>query len=548
MQQNKHFDTIIIGSGLGGSTLASILAKHGFSVLLLEKGTHPRFTIGEAMLPESAMWMWIVAERYGIPELKNLTDVKAMREHVSSGCGVKRLLGFVYHREGEKQNPDETHQLISPDFAFTSESHLFRPDVDHYMVKVAQNYGVVYRDSTDVQEIDFHEDYVQVRTKDGEEYTSRFLADGSGFRSLVAEKFNLREKPTRLRNNSRGIFTHVANLPAYDDCVPKEDLPGLSTKWHEGTLHHVFDGGWIWVIPFDNNSLSESSLCSVGLMLNGYKYPNKGIDPEQEFYSIVERFPSIANHLKDLKPVRKWVSTDRIQYSSTKSVGHRFALLSHSQGFIDPLYSRGFVSTFENVHALAGRLLGALKDNDFSVERFAYVDRLQTAKLNHNDQLVYNTFRSMSDFSLWNAMTQLWLAYLILSDVYLFRNCLQYLSSGSSSVFVELDQEEPYPMAQAPFAKVFQAVMDSYDALLDEVDAGKISAQKAADHMLSLLKQSELLPQSVYPWGDPAARHLDLAANPQLAEPLLFSELDDATLAVLKKLLNIPAPEFAQVS
>ncbi|MCC5602127.1 NAD(P)/FAD-dependent oxidoreductase [Nostoc favosum] len=530
MQSNKHFDTIILGSGLAGSTLASILAKHGFSVLLIEKGSHPRFTIGEAMLPESAMWMWIVGERYGIPELKNLTDVNALRQYVSSGCGVKRLLGFVYHNEGEKQNPNQTHQLISPDFSFTSESHLYRPDVDHYMVKVAQSYGAVYRELTDVQEIDFHEDYVQVRTKDGKEYTARFLADGSGFRSLVAEKFNLREKPTRLKNNTRGIFTHVTNLPAYDDCVPKEDLPGLSCRWHQGTLHHVFDGGWIWVIPFDNHSLSESSLCSVGLMLNGYKYPEKGTDPEKEFYSIVERFPSIANHLKDLKPAMKWIGTDRIQYSSTKSVGHRFALLSHSQGFIDPLYSRGFISTFENVHALAGRLIEALKDDDFSVERFAYVDRLQTAKLNHNDQIVYNTFRSMANFELWNAMTQLWLAYLIFHDVNLFRSCMKYQSSGDISAFLDLGREEPFTGANAPFSKRFQPVLDSYQALLDKFEAGEIPPQEAANGMLSLLKKSELLPQSIYPWGDPAARHLDLAAHPELAKPLLFPEQDDAIL------------------
>ncbi|MGK7876737.1 MAG: NAD(P)-binding protein [Xenococcaceae cyanobacterium] len=102
MQANKQFDTIILGSGISGTALASILANHGFSVLLLEKGTHPRFAIGEAMLPESSMWMWIVGERFGVPELKNLSNVKTVRQHVSSSCGVKRLLGFLYHKEGEK--------------------------------------------------------------------------------------------------------------------------------------------------------------------------------------------------------------------------------------------------------------------------------------------------------------------------------------------------------------------------------------------------------------------------------------------------------------
>ncbi|MDZ8225137.1 MULTISPECIES: NAD(P)/FAD-dependent oxidoreductase [unclassified Nostoc] len=543
MKKNKHFDTIILGAGIAGTTLASILAKNGFSVLLLEKGTHPRFAIGEAMLPESALWMWIVAERFGIPELKNLTQVETIQQYVSSGCGVKRLLGFVYHKQGEKQNPDEAHQLISPSSSLISESHLFRPDVDHYMLKVAINYGVEYHDLTEVQDIDFQEDGVQVRIKDGEEYSARFLVDGSGFRSLVAEKFNLRENPTRLRTNTRGIFTHVANLPGYDDCIPQEDLPGQSCKWQEGTLHHVFDGGWIWVIPFDNHSLSESSLCSVGLMLNGYKYPKKDIDPEQEFYSIIEQFPSIAKHLKDLKPVRKWVSTDRIQYSSTDAVGHRYALLSHSYGFIDPLYSRGFISTFETVHSLAGRLLEALKDDDFSVERFTHVEKLLATKIDHNDQILYNTFRSMSHFPLWNAMTQLWLAYLILSDVYLFRSCLKSIASSSSSPFIELDQEEPYPMAKAPFAETFQTVLDSYEVLLDKVDAGEIPVEEAANQMLSLLKQSDMLPQSVYPWGNPQARHVDFRAYPEPIKPLVSSGADDIPLALLKEFFDIKVPQ-----
>ena len=550
MQQDKDFDTIIIGSGLAGTALACILAKQGFRVLLLEKGSHPRFAIGEAMLPESSMWMWIVGERFGIPELKNLTDVKSVRQHVSSSCGVKRLLGFLYHNEGENQNPNEAHQLISPAVSLISESHLFRQDSDLYMLNAAISYGAVYRDLTEVQQINFDEDGVDVKVKSGEEYRARFLVDGSGFRSLVAKKFNLRETPTRLRTNSRAIFTHVTGLRPYDECISQEDLPGLSCTWHEGTLHHVFDGGWMWVIPFDNHSLSTSNVCSIGLMLDRDKFPKQeNLSPEQEFQAIVQQFPTMAEHLKGIKPVREWISTDRIQYSSTNAVGHRYALLSHSYGFIDPLYSRGFISTFETVHSLASRLLDALRDDDFSVERFTHIEKLLAARLDHNDQILYNTFRSMSNFSLWNAMTQLWLAYLILNDVYLFRSCLDYLASGSLSPFINLDKEEPYPMAKAPFAEGFKVVMDGYENLLDQVDAGEITAEKAASQMLSLLKQSELLPQSVYPWGDSTARHLDLIAHSELVEPLLFPEQNEAPLTVSEELLDLkPSPETLYAS
>ena len=521
----RDFDTIILGSGIAGTTLASILAKHGFNVLLLEKNTHPRWTIGEAMLPESGMWMWMVGETFGIPEIKNLSNIETVREHVSSSCGVKRLLGFLYHRKDERQNPNESHQLISPALSLISESHLFRQDVDLYMLNVAISYGVVYRDLTEVQQIDFQEDGVRVQTLEGEEYHARFLVDGSGYRSLLAEKLNLREKPTRLRTNSRGIFTHVTNLRPYDKCVPKEDLPGLSCTWHEGTLHHVFDGGWMWVIPFDNQTLSKSSLCSIGLMLNREKFPQKeGLSPEQEFQEIVEQFPTVAEHLKGIKPLHEWVSTDRIQYSSTKAVGYRYALLSHAYSFIDPLYSRGLVSNFETIYFLASRLIGALKDDDFSCERFSRMNRLLAARTDLYDRIIYNAYRSMSDFELWNAMTQFWLTYVILADTHLLGICLRYISSGDLSSFVNLEEEEPFPGGESTWSEGIEYVLNGYEAVLDWVDAGEIASEEAANQMLSLLKQSELLPQSIYPWGDSSARHIDLLADPTPLKPLILEK------------------------
>ena len=80
----NRFDVIILGSGLAGSSLAAIIAKHGFRVLLLDRDRHPRFAVGEAMLPQSAMWMWIVAQRFGIPEIGNLCTPEGLAKCVSS--------------------------------------------------------------------------------------------------------------------------------------------------------------------------------------------------------------------------------------------------------------------------------------------------------------------------------------------------------------------------------------------------------------------------------------------------------------------------------
>jgi len=42
---------LIIGGGPAGSTAAALLAQDGFQVTLLEKEVHPRFHIGESLLP-----------------------------------------------------------------------------------------------------------------------------------------------------------------------------------------------------------------------------------------------------------------------------------------------------------------------------------------------------------------------------------------------------------------------------------------------------------------------------------------------------------------
>src|SRR5438094_5174131 len=44
-------DILVIGGGPAGSTAATLLARKGFAVTLLERERFPRFQIGESLLP-----------------------------------------------------------------------------------------------------------------------------------------------------------------------------------------------------------------------------------------------------------------------------------------------------------------------------------------------------------------------------------------------------------------------------------------------------------------------------------------------------------------
>jgi FADH2 O2-dependent halogenase len=503
----EKFDVAILGSGIGGATLATILGRQGFRVLLLEKGTHPRFAVGEAMQPQSSMLLWILGQRFDVPELMHLSSTEGILEHVTKNCGVKKTFGFLYHEEGKRQDPAQAHLLIPPATPLVSESHLFRQDIDHYVVKAAIKYGVVYRDRTDVVDFSINDDGVVLTTSTGEELHARFLVDGTGHKSLVANKLGLRPENAPLRTQSRTIFTHMKGFKRYDDTLEPEERPGLSRQWYEGTLHHMIDGGWFWVIRFDNVPGSESDITSIGLTLDMRKYPKRNdITPEQEFYEIVNRYPSIAKHLEGGVAVRPWVGTDRLQFTATDSVGPRCFLLSHAHGFIDALYSRGMINTFEQIHALAPRLMQALRDDDFDLARFEYPRQLQTAMLRDNDRMVFNSFRSFADFDAWNAWLRVWLINIIFGDLRMFRICLKYLATQDKAVFELLDAD-PLPASSLPGEDPLEDLSNFGDEMFNRWEAGEITAQEASARIFERMDQMNLPP--IHPWGEPSACHLD---------------------------------------
>ena len=51
MHSEVDCDVLVIGGGPGGTTAATLLSRKGWKVLLLEKDSHPRFHIGESLLP-----------------------------------------------------------------------------------------------------------------------------------------------------------------------------------------------------------------------------------------------------------------------------------------------------------------------------------------------------------------------------------------------------------------------------------------------------------------------------------------------------------------
>ncbi|GAA1507212.1 tryptophan 7-halogenase [Sphaerisporangium rubeum] len=507
-----RYDVAILGSGMAGSMLAAVLARNGVSVLLLDQGTHPRFAVGESTIPYTSAMTRIIADRYQVPEIAALASFTTIQRHISRNSGIKQNFGFVYHREGRLQNPEEINQLKIPT-ALRTESHLYRQDTDAYLFAVAVKYGADPRPGTRVEEVEIDPDTgVELRTAGGERYRADYVVDAGGYRSPLAERFDLREQPTRARHHSRSLFTHMIGVRPFDGS-PAARLHRQPSPWHNGTLHHIFDGGWLWVIPFDNHRGSTNPLCSVGLTLDPRRFPRDEPDPQREFGSFLKRFPDIAWQFEDAVATRPWVSTDRLQYSAKRLVGDRFCLTSHAAGFIDALYSRGLTNTMDVVNALAWRLIEATRDGDWSTERFEYVETLQQGLFDVHDDLVYSSFVGFRDYELWNAVYRTWkigtvLGTLVLEDAY-----YKFLRTGDDGLFRALEQTE-HPGSPFPISDQFNRFGPLTRDVCIAVENGSMTPSAAAAKVMHHIQDADYIPP-VFNLGDPA-NHFFHATPPKM--------------------------------
>ena len=513
----NSYDVVIMGTGLAGSIFGAIIARAGHRVLLVDSGTHPRFAVGESTVGYTLVHMRLIAHRYGIPEIAHLGSLDETLKATGSSSGVKRHFGFMIHRDGEEPSPREINQFRLPK-VLNIASHYFRQDTDSYLFHTAIKYGCDARQNYSVEKVVFDDNGVQIAGADGTSYRARFLVDASGFRSPLAVQLGLRDDPCRFKHHSRSIFTHMLGVERTDDHVRMgpQDRPPL--PWHEGTMHHMFHGGWLWIIPFHNPPRSTNPLCSVGLQLDPRVYPlQEDMTPEQEFWHHVNRFPMVKRQLAHARSAREWVRTGRMQYSTTQTVGYRWAVLSHAAGFIDPLFSRGLSKSAEIINVLAWRLLRALKTDNFDVEQFSYVEKLEQGLLDYNDRLVNSAFIGFSHHPLWNAVFRIWSYGSLPGAFRVIHNDLKAVRTGNDGYWRSLENV-PNPGLWWPDKPEYRQIFDDATGYCEAVHDGKMAADDAAGKLFDGLQAADWIPPSLG-IADPECRFID--TNPQVLAKML---------------------------
>lgn len=349
------YDVIVAGGGPAGCTAATLLAQYGHRLLLLEKGRHPRFHIGESMLPYSEP----VMERLGLDW--------------SDGGVFKAGAVFVDEALGQEmffQLSDQERRAYQVE----------RAEFDRKLFENALAHEVDARQGTPVTEVECAPTGVRVAAG-GDGYRARYLVDATGRSALMGRRGRTVEKIGNLGRFA--LYTHFG--PVSGDLADE--------LYHTGNIWILMvESGWLWVIPLTRRRVS------IGLVARNNKPP--GVRPEVLFHRHVDASPrlrTLLRHARQLWPVR---AEANFSYLNRRRYGQRYVSIGDAGGFLDPVFSSGVFLALTGAARAADRIHRGLQDgseadpglhqpddpaHDLGFDTmYAFVERFYQSDLIHN--------------------------------------------------------------------------------------------------------------------------------------------------------------------
>jgi flavin-dependent dehydrogenase len=306
----ERYDVVVVGGGPAGTTCANLLTAHGHDVLLVEKARHPRFCIGESLLPATTP-VW---ERLGLLDR-------------FEGHGFVHKYG-AYFCSAEGHNVEYFH---FPDAAGGHIGHAWevqRASFDKVLWDRAVEVGAHCVDECRVRGALLEGDrVVGVELEHGgekQEVRARLVMDCTGRQTLLGKQLELRRPDPVL--DKIALYTH------YPDVV-------RSTGDDRGTIGIVATSfGWMWFIPFADGGASVGAV--VG---NRWFHERKkaGADAEAIWAEVLELVPHVVARIGGSTPSRPVEITANFQHRCQRICGDGWVMVGDAGAFVDPVFSSG---------------------------------------------------------------------------------------------------------------------------------------------------------------------------------------------------------------
>jgi flavin-dependent dehydrogenase len=321
-------DVAVIGGGPAGSTAATLLAKRGYKVIALEKAHHPRFHIGESLLPMNLP----VFERLGVLDkvralgvFKPGADFEADNERGYNTYAFARAIG---------NSPPHAYQVWRQDFDKMLYDHARESGADaregHEVLKVEQNNP---RDAR-----------LEVRTDEGRSYRihARYVVDASGRDAFLSANKRLRRK--NIEHQSAAIFGHFRGA----ELRAGEDAGNISI--------YRFDNGWMWMIPLPSGVMSIGAVCRPE-----YLKQRKGRTVEF-LLDTLRQSPGLQQRIERAELISEVRVTGNYSYDSARMGGPGWVLVGDAFAFLDPVFSSGVYLAMSGAEQAVAVVDTALKE------------------------------------------------------------------------------------------------------------------------------------------------------------------------------------------
>ncbi|HET7369922.1 MAG TPA: NAD(P)/FAD-dependent oxidoreductase [Gammaproteobacteria bacterium] len=315
-------DIVIIGGGPGGSTAATFLARKGWRVVMLEKDCHPRFHIGESMLPKS---LPIFRELGVMEEVERIGVPKYAADFANYDDEWGKFTTYYFRNALSPQDPN----------AF----EVKRSELDELLFENARANGVDARQQVTVLDVEHADDgsaVVQAETSTGEalRFETRYVIDASGRGTFYARKLKLKQNDPRHR--SAAIFAHYRGVKRREG-------------EHEGNIGiYWIKPGWAWVIPLSNG------VTSVGCVCWPWYLKKRGKTSTDEFLqNTLREAPAIWSRMADAEMASEARVEGNYSYYSTRIGGKGWVMVGDAYRFIDAVFSSGVYLALSSARRVA---------------------------------------------------------------------------------------------------------------------------------------------------------------------------------------------------
>ena len=382
----------IIGSGFSGSLLAWILASQDVPVTLIDSQTHPRFAIGESSTPIADAYLRRLGRTYNLQPLVELSTYSTWkRSHPKLTCGKKRGFSY-YHHQGtdtycENKIGDHSLLVTASKTDAGADTHWYRSEVDQYFFQQAILSGAIPHSATSVVDIEplgtKHRILCQ-GNKTGEVIADH-LIDATGPAAVTAKllgKPNLRDQLQTQTSVRYGHFQGVRPWRAYlqahgmDTSADPFD-PDNAAQHHIGPFEDQ-DGGWTWMLRFDND-ITSIGFCSRRGQSNRF-------DKTQPYLWMMQ-------DAKQVSPIQgeSLIHQDWVQTYHDPVVSERIWMMPTAACTMDPLHSTGIAHGLAGVERLAQMILSS---ESHPAETYAQTIHAEVAQL---DGFINTAYQVMDD-------------------------------------------------------------------------------------------------------------------------------------------------------